>query len=647
MFKLSRDVQTIRKIKENNVKRALLLFGLFIALAAPSGLWSQQAGYSQTNLVSNIAGVGKTDTQLVNPWGISVLPGDDFWIADNNSGVSTLYDQNGNKATGLVVTIPGATSNPNGNCSPGCPTGTVGNGNGTYFTGGSFIFDTEDGLIVYWNGSSNTAIIGKDNSASGAVYKGLALLGTNLLATNFNSGKVDVYDSNFNLTTSIADPMAPAGYAPHGIHVIGNQVYVALALQDTAKHDAVPGAGSGQVDIFDAKGNFVSTFVAAGANNNLNAPWGVVQAPASFGTFAGDILVGNFGDGTISAFDTTGKFVGQLTDSSGSVLVIPGLWDMVFGGGGGANNNPGALGTLYITGGGSAGQPNFPAGGSATAVFASIVPAAAVGTPGFSLNLSSMSTTVTPGGSTSLMVSAAAVGGFNGQVALTCSAPAGLTCAFKPFDDISRVERFVLHVDHRCGSYPAVWRRRLHRARHDGPAAWSGAVRDRSDRPQTEAAYAQEHPVDEPAGFAACRFTVRSWMRWQQLKQTNNAGGPTGHREGDGHIRRTEPVRRCNCHHQLDQNNSARTHSGASLPSPDPEQNMLELMSYGLTGLAVAVVVAFCFAYGDEFPLLEQHSIDLTDKPHSLPSWQSGERNAGAIYSGVPNESARREVFRV
>ena len=432
MFKLSRDVQTIRKIKENNVKRALLLFGLFIALAAPSGLWSQQAGYSQTNLVSNIAGVGKTDTQLVNPWGISVLPGDDFWIADNNSGVSTLYDQNGNKATGLVVTIPGATSNPNGNCSPGCPTGTVGNGNGTYFTGGSFIFDTEDGLIVYWNGSSNTAIIGKDNSASGAVYKGLALLGTKLLATNFNSGKVDVYDSNFNLTTSIADPMAPAGYAPHGIHVIGNQVYVALALQDTAKHDAVPGAGSGQVDIFDAKGNFVSTFVAAGANNNLNAPWGVVQAPASFGTFAGDILVGNFGDGTISAFDTTGKFVGQLTNSSGSVLVNPGLWDMVFGGGGGANNDPGALGTLYITGGGSAGQPNFPAGGSATAVFASIVPVAAVGTPGFSLNLSSMSTTVTPEGSTSLMVSAAAVGGFNGQVALTCSAPAGLTCAFKP-----------------------------------------------------------------------------------------------------------------------------------------------------------------------------------------------------------------------
>jgi uncharacterized protein (TIGR03118 family) len=418
------------------MKKAISLIGLLIALAIPSGLLAQQAGYSQTSLVSNIAGVGTTtDTQLGNPWGISVLPGEDFWIADNNSGVSTLYDQNGKKDSGLVVTIPVASSNPNGNCSPGCPTGTVANASGSYFSGGSFIFDTDDGLIVYWNGSSNTAIVGKDNSASGAVYKGLALLGTNLLAANFNSGKVDVYDSNYNLTSlggSFTNPNLPVGFAPHGIHVIGNQVYVAYAMQDTPKHDAVPGAGAGQVDIFDTNGNFVSTIVAAGANNNLNAPWGVVAAPASFGTFAGDILVGNFGDGTISAFSTTGKFAGQLTNSSGSVLVNPGLWDMVFGGGGGTNNDPGTLGTLYITAGGSAGQPNFPTGGSATAVFASLTPAAAVGAPGFSLNLSAQSATVAQGGSTNLMVSAAAVGGFNGQISLSCSAPAGLTCAFSP-----------------------------------------------------------------------------------------------------------------------------------------------------------------------------------------------------------------------
>jgi uncharacterized protein (TIGR03118 family) len=421
---------------EDNVKNALVVCCLLIAVMAPSILRAQQAGYSQTNLVSNVAGLATTtDSQLLNPWGISVLPGQDFWIADNNSGVSTLYDQNGNKDTGLIVTIPGASSNPNGNCSPGCPTGTVANPNGTYFAGGSFIFDTEDGLVVYWNGSSNTGIVGKDNSASGAVYKGLALLGTNLLAANFNSGKVDVYDSNYNLTSlagSFTDPNLPAGFAPHGIHVIGNQVYVAYAMQDTPKHDAVPGVGAGQVDIFDSNGNFVSVFVAAGANNNLNAPWGVTAAPTGFGSFAGDILVGNFGDGTISAFDTTGKFVGQVSDSSGKVLVNPGLWDMVFGGGGGASNDPGVAGTLYITAGGSAGQPNFPAGGSATAVFASLAPAAAAGSPSFSLSLSAKSTTVTSGGSATLMISAAAVGGFNSQISLTCAAPAGLTCALSP-----------------------------------------------------------------------------------------------------------------------------------------------------------------------------------------------------------------------
>src|ERR1700723_4126352 len=140
---------------ENNVKKASSLFKLLLTLVIPSGLWAQQAGYFQTNLVSNTAGVAvTTDSQLLNPWGISVLPGQDFWIADNNSGVSTLYDQNGNKEAGLVVTIPGASGNPNGNCSPGCPTGAVANANGTYFAGGSFIFDTEDGLVVYWNGAS-------------------------------------------------------------------------------------------------------------------------------------------------------------------------------------------------------------------------------------------------------------------------------------------------------------------------------------------------------------------------------------------------------------------------------------------------------------------------------------------------------------
>jgi len=415
------------------MKKTILLFGLLVSFAVPSELLAQ-SGYSQTDLVSNTAGVATTtDSHLLNPWGISVLPGQDFWIANNNDGTSTLYDGNGNPNS-LVVTIPGAGHNPNGNCTPGCPTGTVANGTSSYFSGGAFVFDTEDGLIVNWQSSDNTqATIAFDNSASGAVYKGLALLNsTSLLAANFNSGKVDVYDQNFNPTSlagSFTDPNLPAGFAPHGIHVINNQVYVAYAMQDGPKHDAQPGKGLGQVDIFDATGKFVSTFVAYNAQtpNVLNAPWGVVQAPASFGTFANDILIGNFGDGSINAFDTQGNFMGQVSDSSGNALVNPGLWDMAFGG----STGPGTAGTLYLTAGGS-NQPNFPSGGSTTSVFASLAAATAAGSADFSLNLSAQSASVNPGGSATLMVSAAAVGGFSGQISLSCSAPAGLSCSFNP-----------------------------------------------------------------------------------------------------------------------------------------------------------------------------------------------------------------------
>ncbi|HEY3975283.1 MAG TPA: TIGR03118 family protein [Candidatus Sulfotelmatobacter sp.] len=417
------------------MKQASLLLGLLLALAIPTGMWAQQAGYSQTNLVSNVAGAKTTDPQLLNPWGIAFAPQQDFWIANNNSGTSTLYDNNGVKNAQLVVTIPGAAHNPNGNCSPGCPTGTVYNGSGSSFGGGTFLFDTEDGLITSWNGSSNNANVAFDNSASGAVYKGLAITGTSLLAANFNSGKVDVYDSNIqptNLAGSFTNGTAtapPAGFAPHGIHVVNGMVYIAYAMQDGPKHDSVPGAGQGQVDIFDTSGNFVKTLVAAGTGNNLNAPWGITIAPASFGTFAGAVLVGNFGDGTISAFDTTGKFLGQLTNTANppTALVNPGLWDMVVGGGG-ASGDPG---TLYITAGGN-NQPNFPTGGSTTAVFAAIAPAAAANGPDFSLTVSAPGATISPGGTSSLKITAGAVGGFNGQISLTCSAPTGLTCALNP-----------------------------------------------------------------------------------------------------------------------------------------------------------------------------------------------------------------------
>jgi uncharacterized protein (TIGR03118 family) len=407
----------------------LLLFAATATFGISSSAQAQQNGFMQTNLVSNTAGAATTtDPQLLNPWGISFLPGQDFWTANNNSGTSTLYDNNGNKDTALVVTIPGATKNPNGNCNPGCPTGTVANA-GSGFGGGQFIFDTEDGLVAIWTGASNTATVAFDNSSNGAVYKGLALLnGNSLLAANFNSGKVDVLNSTFQLTPlagSFTDPSLPAGYAPHGIHVINNQVYVAYAMQDAAKHDAMPGAGVGQVDIFDMNGNFVSTFVAAGGH--LNAPWAVVAAPSTFGQFANAILVGNFGDGTIDAFDTKGNFLGQVTNSANAPLVNPGLWDLAFGGGGVS----GSAGTLFLTAGGS-NQPNFPAGGSTTSVFASVVPAAAVTSANFSLSLSSPSITIAPGGSAKVTVSAAGVGGFNSPVSLSCSASAGLTCAFNP-----------------------------------------------------------------------------------------------------------------------------------------------------------------------------------------------------------------------
>ena len=268
-----------------------------------------------------------------------------------------------------------------------------------------------------------------DNSASGAVYKGLAVLnGTLLLATNFNTGKLDVFDRNFNPTSlagSFNDPNLPAGFAPHSVHVIGNQVFVAYAMQDGAKHDAQPGTGLGQVDIFDTNGNFVSTFVAVGGK--LNAPWGVTATPATFGQFANAVLIGNFGDGTIDAYDTTGKFLGQLTDSSNHTLLNLGLWELTFGQGG----TSGDPGTLYFTAGGS-NQPNFPVGGSTTTVFASLAPAAAAAGPDFSLSLSNQSATVTPGGSTNLKISASVVGGFNGQINLSCSTVTGITCAFSP-----------------------------------------------------------------------------------------------------------------------------------------------------------------------------------------------------------------------
>jgi len=391
----------------------LLILGLVATVSR-----AQQAGYMQNNLVANTAGVAAhTDSQLSNPWGIALLPDQPFWIANNNGGTSTLYDSSGNKNS-LVVQLPSASTNP---CSPACPTGIVANTNGADFGGAQFIFDSEDGILAAWSqGAAATRVV--DNSASGAVYKGLALLsngsGNFLLAANFNSGKIDVFDRSFNpatLSGSFSDPKLPAGLAPHGIHIVNDQIFVAYGLQDAQKHDPVVGAGNGVVDIFDTNGKFVHRFATGGV---LNAPWGVALSSANFGQFSNAILVGNFGDGTINAFDANGNSLGQLTDTSGKAIVNPGLWELLFGQ---LVNDPD---TLYLTAGGAS---------QTQGLFATLKAAQAATTGNFSLSVSATSSTVNVGSATNINVSVSSIGGFNSAVTLSCSGlPVGVTCSFSP-----------------------------------------------------------------------------------------------------------------------------------------------------------------------------------------------------------------------
>jgi uncharacterized protein (TIGR03118 family) len=404
-------------VEEKAVKRFLTL--IMGALIAPTLLSGQQTTYTQTNLTADQAGVANhTDAQLSNPWGISFIPGDVFWIANNNGGTSTTYDAAGNKQA-ITAGIPVAANNP---CNPGCPTGIIANTVATDFGGATFVFDTEDGIIASWNGTLN-AVTKIDNSAANAVYKGLALVtnpqGNFLLAANFRSGAIEVYDHNFQPAVlgggTFTDPSLPMGYAPHGVHVINNVVFVAYAAQDSAKHDPMIGAGLGLVDLFQPDGKFLRRGMTGGT---LNAPWGVVATPANFGQFSNDVLVGNFGDGTINAYDTSGNFLGQLMDTNNAPLTNPGLWDMVFGAGGTGDPN-----TLYFTAGGAS---------QTHGLFAALVPTAAAGS-GFALQLSAPSATVARGGSTNVNISSTASGGFNSPINLSCTGlPTGVTCAFSP-----------------------------------------------------------------------------------------------------------------------------------------------------------------------------------------------------------------------
>jgi uncharacterized protein (TIGR03118 family) len=318
--------------------------------------------FVETKLVADKPGIAAvTDPNLVNPWGVSFSPTGAFWLSDNGTGLSTLYNGAG-AIQPLVVAIPAAGGGTNGPVS-----GQVFNSTTSFSLPGStpaaFIFDSEDGLITAWNGGT-TAVTVADRSATGAVYKGLAMgvvsAANELFATNFNSGSIDVFDSSFNYLKSFTDATVPAGFAPFGIQNIQGQLYVTFAKQDAAKHDDVAGPGNGFVDVFQTDGTFSKRLVSNGV---LNSPWGMAVAPAGFGKLGGDLLVGNFGDGLVHAFSlATGASMGTLQTSANQPLVVSGLWALIFGNGG----QGGAANTLYFTAG-----PNQESDG----LFGSISPA--------------------------------------------------------------------------------------------------------------------------------------------------------------------------------------------------------------------------------------------------------------------------------
>jgi uncharacterized protein (TIGR03118 family) len=287
--------------------------------------------YSWTNFQSDIAGVAQhTDPNLVNCWGMAPSTNGVIWVSNNDTGTSTLYNQDGTAAS-LVVQIPHSASNTDG----ATPTGTVFNNTGFFQvrkTGTSapavFIFVSEDGSITGWNPTLNEthAIGAVDNGSHGAVYKGATLgvaNGSNFFfVTDFHTGKVETYDQNFKRVNSNAfvDPGLPSGYGPFGIRNFNGEIFVTYAKQDQARHDDVACPGCGLVDVFDTSGNFLRRLTDRG---NLNSPWGLAEVN-------GELWVGNFGDGKINVYDpTTGAFIETLMQADGTPLQFNGLWDLL------------------------------------------------------------------------------------------------------------------------------------------------------------------------------------------------------------------------------------------------------------------------------------------------------------------------------
>jgi uncharacterized protein (TIGR03118 family) len=338
-------MKTFLVIRSRTLNAAMLL-----GLAGSALLHGAGANlYLQHNLVSNIAGAADfTDPNLVDPWAIAFNAASPFWVSDHLSGKATIYSGNGTPSA-TVVTIPAA----GGATTPGRPTGQVQNSSTAFVLANgkaaSFIFATDDGTISAWNGGT-VATVMVDNSNVSAVYKGLAInpSGPMLYAANFRSGKIDVFSGTFSATTvpgGFTDPNLPSGFAPFNIWALNGKLYVTYAKQDSAQFLDVAGAGNGFVDVFDFKGNLLNRLVSNGA---LNSPWGVAIAPAGWGAFGGNLLVGNFGDGTINAFDVnTGNKLGSLQDANGNIISIAGLWAIGFGNGG----RGGDPSTLYFTAG--------------------------------------------------------------------------------------------------------------------------------------------------------------------------------------------------------------------------------------------------------------------------------------------------------
>lgn len=424
---------------------AACLLATTIALPAAA----QTAGtYAVTNLISDGSVPATiTDANFINPWGITNAT---FWINTQATGFDYVvsptnfppFTPPANPAIAFKVIIPAATG---GTTATGSPAGDAATGAATGFllpapnsTKASFLFASLDGIITGWNNKLGTtgpptpvAQVVVNNNSAGAVYPGIALVtntnGTYLLAANFGKvAGIEVYDNTFapaKLVGSFTDPNLPANYAPYSVHTIGTQVYVAYALRNGTVGPIVA-AGNGLVDIFDTSGNFVSRAVSPGGN--LNAPWGIAIAPTTFGVFGGDLLIGNFGDGVINAYDPKSfAFLGQLTDGTGKTLSYASLWEIFFGLTQPSSTTSGNLNTLYFT----AGLANEKHG-----LLAAInTNPTATGTATYGFSASASNLTVADGSSVTAVVSAVPTNNFSGTVALACSTlPEAATCTFSP-----------------------------------------------------------------------------------------------------------------------------------------------------------------------------------------------------------------------